>query len=167
MTAMNGQAAARMRYLADQVSTASPAALIVMLYDRLSLDIEVAATARDAADPIAAALALSHGQQIVTELLTSLDRTVWTGAEDLADLYRYLLMGLIEARTAPDARRLRALGVIVGDLRSAWSQAATALTATALTATASKATASKATASKATPSAGDAAGESAGLARVG
>lgn len=115
--------AARARYLADQVSTASPAALIVMLYDRLGLDIELAAAAQDDDDRMAAAHALAHGQRVVTELLSSLDRSAWSGADDLAALYRYVLLGLIDARTTPDPQRLRGLGVIVADLRSAWQAA--------------------------------------------
>ncbi len=116
--------AARRRYLADQVSTASPAALIVMLYDRLALDLEVATTAYAAGQPLEAGLALSHAQRIVGELLTSLDPTAWTGAADLAALYRYLLDGLITARAAGHPAALRGLAAIVASLRAAWAQAA-------------------------------------------
>jgi len=115
--------AAKLRYLADRVNTASPAALVVLLYDRLALDIEIATAAQSDGDPIAAAVALSHAQRIVTELLTSLDRSAWVGADDLAALYRYLLMGLIDARTSPETDQLRPLGVIVAQLGSAWRAA--------------------------------------------
>jgi flagellar protein FliS len=122
--------AARLRYLTDRVSTATPAALIVMLYDRLALDIEMAATAQFEGDRIAAAAALAHAQRVVTELLTSLDQTVWTGAADLADLYHYLLLELINARSYRNPARVRALGAIVAGLRSAWQQAGSELAAT-------------------------------------
>ncbi len=105
------------------MSTASPAALIVMLYDRLALDIEVAATAQVDGDRIACATALAHAQRVVTELLTSLDQTVWTGAADLADLYRYLLLELDQRPQLSRTRaKVRALGAIVADLRSAWQR---------------------------------------------
>lgn len=120
-------AAARLRYLTDQVNTASPAALIVLLYDRLSLDIDVAVAGQAEGDVVAAATALAHGQRIVTELLTSLDIADWSGGEDLAALYRYLLLGLIDARTTTDPRHLAQLGKIVADLRSAWHGAAVQL----------------------------------------
>jgi flagellar protein FliS len=61
-----------------------------------------------------------HAQQIVAELMSSLDVTVWSGAHDLASLYTYLLTELISARVRPDTDRLRAAGTIVADLRGAW-----------------------------------------------
>jgi flagellar protein FliS len=120
---------ARLRYLADRVSTATPAALIVMLYDRLGVDIELAAAAQDAGDPAAASGPLRHAQQILAELLTSLDTAAWSGGDDLAALYRYLLMGLIAAKSTPDPSALRGFGTIVTELRSAWHGAALELAA--------------------------------------
>jgi flagellar secretion chaperone FliS len=114
---------ARLRYLADQVNTASAGGLIVLLYDRLGLDIEVAAAAQADGDLIAASGALSHAQRVVTELFTSLDTSTWSGGDNLAALYQYLLLNLINARTAPDQARLRGLGEIVSSLRAAWQQA--------------------------------------------
>ncbi len=121
--------AARARYLADKVNTATPAQLIVMLYDRLALDIEVAAVAQAKGDHLAASAPLLHGQRIVTELLVTLDTSVWTGADDLASLYAYILQGLMMAKAHPDESKLRALGIIVADLRFAWSGAAAQLSA--------------------------------------
>jgi flagellar protein FliS len=122
----------RLRYLADSVATATPAQRVVMLYDRLSLDIERAATAAETAASVDAGAApttdhvshVRHAQQIVAELMSSLDVTVWSGAHDLASIYGYLIIEFIAAHRRPDAARLRATGVIVADLRSAWFTAA-------------------------------------------
>ncbi len=120
---------ARLRYLADAVATATPAQRIVMLYDRLGLDIERAAAV--AGVPFAPGTHLRHAQRIVAELMTSLDTSAWSGAEDLASLYGYLLRELISANAEPDAIRLRAAGRIVADLRSSWFAAGQELAETA------------------------------------
>ncbi len=83
--------AARLRYLTDKVSTATPAQLIVMLYDRLGVDIERAASAQVEGDLAGVSAALLHAQQIVSELRASLDTSAWSGAENLASLYQYML----------------------------------------------------------------------------
>jgi flagellar protein FliS len=111
---------ARLRYLADAISTATPAQRIVMLYDRLTLDIERAAVAADegVTSPHA-----RHAQQIVAELLSSLDGSTWSGAPDLAGIYGFVLSELIGASSAPNAARLRAAGKIVAELRTSWFEA--------------------------------------------
>lgn len=114
--------AARARYLADAVATATPAKRIVLLYDRLWLDIQRGQAAQDCADP-AARDHLLHAQQIVAELLGSLDIAGWSGAADLASLYGYLLRELMAEAVAPQPGRLASLTRIVSDLRASWQQA--------------------------------------------
>jgi flagellar protein FliS len=111
----------RLRYLANAVSTATPAQRIVMLYDRLGLDIERAASgdADGGASPH-----IRHAQQIVAELLSSLDTSVWKGAANLTAIYGFLLSELIACNTEPDPDRLRVLGDVVSRLRSSWHEAA-------------------------------------------
>jgi flagellar protein FliS len=114
---------ARARYLADAVATASPAKRIVLLYDRLWLDIQRGQAARDSADPAAARDHLQHAQQIVAELLGSLDTAAWSGAADLASLYGFLLCELIGEGLESRPGRLAAVSRIVADLRTSWQQA--------------------------------------------
>lgn len=113
---------ARARYLADAVATATPARRIVLLYDRLWLDIQRAQAAQDCGD-VAARDHLQHAQQIVAELLGSLDVSAWSGAADLASLYSYLLRELIGEVLEPQPGRLAAATKIVADLRTSWQQA--------------------------------------------
>jgi flagellar protein FliS len=113
---------ARARYLADAVATATPARRIVLLYDRLWLDIQRAQAAQDCGD-VTARDHLQHGQQIVAELLGSLDVTAWAGAANLASLYSYLLRELITEVIEPQPGRLAAITKIVADLRTSWQQA--------------------------------------------
>jgi len=120
--------AARARYLADAVATASPARRIVLLYDRLWLDLQRAQAARDAEEPTARDH-LQHAQQIVAELLGSLDLTAWSGAADLAGLYGFLLRELIAESGEPRPGRLALVSKLVTDLRATWQQAADQLAA--------------------------------------
>lgn len=120
--------AARARYLADAVATATPARRIVLLYDRLWLDIQRAQAAQDAGEP-SARDHLQHAQQILAELLGSLDRTAWSGAGDLAALYGYLLAELMAEGGEPRPGRLALISRIVSDLRASWQQAAEQLAA--------------------------------------
>jgi flagellar protein FliS len=113
---------ARARYLADAVATATPARRIVLLYDRLWLDIQRALAAQDCGD-VTARDHLQHGQQIVAELLGSLDGSTWAGAANLASLYSYLLRELIGEVVEPQPGRLAAVTKIVSDLRTSWQQA--------------------------------------------
>jgi len=120
--------AARARYLADAVATATPARRIVLLYDRLWLDVQRAQAAQDAGDP-AARDHLQHAQQIVAELLGSLDQNAWAGAADLAGLYGYLLRELMAESGESRPGRLALVSRIVSDLRTTWQQAAEQLAA--------------------------------------
>ncbi|MBV9821408.1 MAG: flagellar protein FliS [Actinobacteria bacterium] len=113
---------ARARYLADAVATATPARRIVLLYDRLWLDIQRAQAAQDAGD-LGARDHLQHAQQIVAELLGSLDTAAWAGAADLASLYSYLLRELIGEVVSPLPGRLASVTRIVSSLRETWQQA--------------------------------------------
>ncbi|MFC6410936.1 flagellar export chaperone FliS [Planobispora longispora] len=70
----------RARYIADTVNTASPGQLLVMLYDRLVLDLTRAEEALGRGDREAAAQQLMHAQDIIIELRSSLKTDGWDGA---------------------------------------------------------------------------------------
>jgi flagellar protein FliS len=120
-------AALRARYLGDKVSTASPQQLLVMLYDRLALDLERAQTALAEEDRSEANTQLQHAQEIVIELRSSLDLSAWDGAPRLAALYAWLLTELIAANVKGDSRRVTDCRRIVEPLRDAWREAAVSL----------------------------------------
>ncbi len=121
----------RARYLGDAVSTASPQQLLVMLYDRLALDLERARTALAARDHAAANEQLQHAQTIVLELLSSLQVDAWEGGPRLAALYRWLHAELVTANLRKDANRVASCLQVVEPLRDAWRQAAASLTTAA------------------------------------
>lgn len=112
------------RYMSDSVTTADPARLLVMLYDRLLLDLDRAATALQ--DGESAHQHLLHAQDIVTELLSSLRVEVWDGGASLSALYSFILNELIGANVGRDARRVADVRRLVLPLRDAWFEAALA-----------------------------------------
>jgi flagellar protein FliS len=120
-------ASLRARYLGDSIATASPQQLLVMLYDRLALDLERAQTALEVGDKAGADPHLKHAQDIVLELRASLNVDVWDGAPRLAALYNWLLTELIQANIRGDLRRVGDCRRIVEPLRDAWRQAAASL----------------------------------------
>ena len=122
-------AALRARYLGDTVATASPQQLLVMLYDRLALDLERGQTALMAGDRTVANEQLQHAQEIVIELRSSLQVDVWEGGPRLAALYSWLISELITANVKADVNRVSSCRQVVEPLRDAWRQAAASLAA--------------------------------------
>jgi flagellar protein FliS len=114
-------------YLAASVSTASPAQLLVMLCDRLSLDLQRASSALEGGEPAAAHEPLLHAQDIVLELNASLRAEAWDGGPGLASLYDYLLRELMTANVRKDLAATTACLRIVEDLRDTWREAALSL----------------------------------------
>ena len=120
-------ASLRARYMGDTVATASPQQLLVMLYDRLALDLERAEDALVAADRETAHGQLLHAQEIVLELRGSLQVDVWEGGPRLAALYSWVLTELMQANLKGDVRRVRDCRKVVEPLRDAWREAAASL----------------------------------------
>ncbi|UQU65430.1 flagellar export chaperone FliS [Couchioplanes caeruleus] len=112
------------RYLQDSISTASPGKLLVMLYDRLVMDLFQGEEALRAGEREQANDKLNHAQEIILELRTTLDVDAWAGAPGLANLYGFLLTELIGANVARDADRVAACRALIEPLRDAWREAA-------------------------------------------
>jgi len=123
--------ALRTRYLAESVATASPGQLLVMLYDRLVVDLTQAEDALRARDTATASTRLMHAQDIVSELRSSLDLSAWDGAAGLAQLYGFLFTRLIKANVANDADLVAECRAVVEPLRDAWREALLATRAAA------------------------------------
>jgi len=116
---------ARTRYVTDAVSTASPARLLTMLYDRLLLDLDRAGDALAAGTP--AREHLDHAQDVVAELMSTLDAGAWDGGERLMSIYGYVLSELLQAELTGDAERVTGCRRLLEPLAIAWHEAADAL----------------------------------------
>ena len=114
-------------YLAASVSTASPAQLLVMLYERLSLDLRRAVDALDTGDRDAAHRHLLHAQDIVVELRSTLKVDIWEGGPGMAALYDYLLTELVTANVNKDRDLAQACLGTVDELGEVWREAALSL----------------------------------------
>ena len=118
--------AMRERYLADSITTASPAKLLMMLFDRLVLDLTRGEQALLAGDGQEARDNLLHAQDIVMELRVTLNLDAWEGAADLARLYAFVTTELIAANVQCDAVKVRQCRELMEPLRDTWREAALA-----------------------------------------
>ncbi len=119
---------ARIRFLRDRVMTATPAQRVVMLFDRLALDVQRAV---ECDDDLEAGTHIGHATTIVAELLGSLDQSAGGPADNLAALYTFLLREFTAARCDNDRTRLVPVQAIVTGLRDSFAEAAVAVASAA------------------------------------
>jgi flagellar secretion chaperone FliS len=115
---------AKNAYVQNSVETASPARLLVMLYDRLVLDLQRGLAAQQAGNVPEAHTQLVHAQEIVIHLRGTLKVEAWDGGPALASVYDWLHGQLIQANMRKDAAITEACLGMVTDLADAWRQAA-------------------------------------------
>jgi flagellar protein FliS len=114
------------RYLETAVETASPARLIVMLYDGAIRFINEAAYAMQQRDYETQNAKLQRAQKILAELIGSLDFDKGGEiAENLFRLYTYMYNQLVEANINDDRDRLEHVVHLLSELREAWDTIAT------------------------------------------
>lgn len=116
----------RAAYVGQMVTTASPPRLLVMLYDRLLLDLQRAVECQKAAEHVKAGGHLMHAQEIVLELNSSLRHDVWDGAHQLAALYAWLHTELVRANVQRSLDITQGCLEVLTPLADAWRQAALA-----------------------------------------
>jgi len=114
----------RNAYVGASVTTASPDRLLVMLCERLVLDIERGLDAQRTGRRDEANTQLQHAQDIVMELSTSLRPEVWSGAADLAALYDWMHSQLVMANVHGDEAMTTHMLALAEQLRDTWRQAA-------------------------------------------
>ncbi|MEV4514899.1 flagellar export chaperone FliS [Dactylosporangium sp. NPDC049525] len=117
--------ALRNRYVSDSVATAPPSRLLVMLYDRLVLDLMIAGQSLEQGDRQTASGRMQHAQEIIMELRATLDTSAWSGGPGLASLYSYLITELVQANVTGDRSKVEAVQSFAEQLRDAWREAAT------------------------------------------
>ena len=116
--------AARNAYLGASIKTASPARLLVMLCDRLVLDLQRGRDAQVAGDREEANTQLLHAQDIVMELRSSLDTKAWKGGEQLGAIYDWMFSQLVKANTRMDVATTEHVLKLATEIADAWRQAA-------------------------------------------
>jgi flagellar protein FliS len=115
---------ARAAYMDASVATADPVRLLVMLCDRLVLDVQRGLTAQQGGDRQEAHNQLLHAQAIVLELRSSLRPDDFTGGHELAALYDHLFQQLVTANVRQDQEVTQHCLSLVQDVASTWRAAA-------------------------------------------
>ena len=121
---MTTAAQLRSRYAREAVTTASPARLVTMLYDRLVRDLDDAELAISLADPQAAHAHAAPRPGHRAGALQQPGRVAWDGGAGLQSLYTWLLERLVAANIAKDAAVVAECREVVEPLRDAWHEAA-------------------------------------------
>lgn len=123
---MTAQAHLRNRYAREAVTTASPAKLVTMLYDRLLKDLHDAEAGLGARDIQATHNALSHAQDILWEFHSTLDTSIWAQGEDLKRIYEWAIDMLMNANVEKNLKRVTDVREVIEPLASAWHEIAAA-----------------------------------------
>ncbi|MDR2421220.1 MAG: flagellar export chaperone FliS [Oscillospiraceae bacterium] len=110
-------------YKQQRILTASPVELIVLLYEGLKKNIVLASRAVEKNDAAKAHESFIKAQNIVSELMNSLDMSVPI-SEELLRLYEFILHELIEANVKKDVSVIPGIIEIVDELCSAWQEIA-------------------------------------------
>lgn len=113
------------QYRQTQIQTAPPEQLVMMLYDgaiRFGLQAVESIKANDLA---AASNSLVRVQDILNELMLSLNSDAGEIADQLHQLYDYFLRRTIEANLKKDAAIVEEVLQFLRELRSTWAEAMT------------------------------------------
>ena len=115
---------AKNAYVDNSVSTASPERLLVMLCDRLVLDVQRALEAQRGRNHMEGHNQLVHAQEVVIHLRSTLRVEAWEGGPGLASLYDWLHNELIRANISKEPAVTEGCLSIVTNLADTWRTAA-------------------------------------------
>lgn len=115
---------ARAAYMDASVATADPVRLLVMLCDRLVLDVQRALSAQESQEHVEAHNQLVHAQAIVMELRASLRPEAFAGGVELGALYDHLHQQLVLANVRQDQGATRHCLTLVEQIADTWREAA-------------------------------------------
>jgi flagellar protein FliS len=108
-------------YRESAVLTATPAQLVVMLYDGAHRFLRQSAVAMRDGRIALAGEKLSRAEAIIDELLATLDMSVGEIAERLQALYVFFKEHLMAARLEKDAGKIEHVAGFMSDLRASWA----------------------------------------------
>lgn len=112
-------------YRQGAVLAATPAQLVVMLYDGARRFLRQAAVSMRAGEIERTHTTLRRAEMIVAHLDATLDLQQGLVAENLHSLYLFFLSHLNDARLTQDATKLEEVSDLLGELRDSWAQIAT------------------------------------------
>ena len=106
-------------YRDHAVTTASPAKLVVLIFQRLTLDLERALHALETDQ--SPHTHLIHAQDLLVALLDALDLDAWEHAPQLANIYLTIHQNLITANIEKNPTLIRDNLDIITELTQAWT----------------------------------------------
>ncbi|HLH14252.1 MAG TPA: flagellar export chaperone FliS [Solirubrobacteraceae bacterium] len=121
---MSNLAAPHAAYRRGEVLAATPAQLVVLLYDGARRFLRQGASAMRDGEVERAHRALRRAERIVAHLDGTLDFEQGEVAQRLHVLYGFCLRHLNDARMSLDAGKVEEVGELLGELRDAFNQAA-------------------------------------------
>jgi flagellar protein FliS len=121
--------ALRARYLTEAVETATPAARLVMIVDRLEQDLAAADRGFETGDLKTISDHLIHAQEIILTLRDTMKVDLWDGAPRMIALYDHLSGELLRANLDKDRERASRASGMLRQLADAWRAAAKSLDA--------------------------------------
>lgn len=110
-------------YQQNQVKTADPHRLVVMLYEEAIRYLKEAVEAFEGGDPERKCERLIFGMEVISELLSSLDTEAGGEiANNLKGLYTYMLQRLVLAEAEGDVGKVQEVISMLQELLEAWSE---------------------------------------------
>ena len=111
-------------YQQNQIKTASPEQILLMLYDGAIRFTRQAINGIESNDAQARRYGISKAMAIVVEFSNSLDREIGGKiAEDLDALYDFMVRQMTEANLKNDVEKLQVVLTLLTGLRQTWSEA--------------------------------------------
>lgn len=111
------------QYQRVQTETASPGDLVLMLYRGALRFLTRAETALEKKEYEVVHSSLVRAQDIVLELMFSLDLQAGDVARNLRDLYNYMYQRLVDANCNKDAATMHEVSTLLRELLPAWEDA--------------------------------------------
>ena len=111
------------QYKQTQAATASPGELVVMLYNGAIRFLSGARQCVDAKDVEGANRNLVRAQEIVLELMISVDVSAGPVARNLFDIYEFIHGHLVKANIRKDGAMIDEAAGLMRELLGAWEQA--------------------------------------------
>jgi flagellar protein FliS len=112
------------QYQQNQIATASPEQILLMLYDGAIRFLRKAMAGIEASDEEAKRYGISKCMAIVSELSNSLNYEIGGKiAEDLDGLYAFMMREMTDANLSGDLDKLRVVETLLMDLRETWGEA--------------------------------------------
>jgi flagellar protein FliS len=125
---MNPYSNARQAYAQSAVLTASPEQLVVMLYDGAIRFLRQSAEAMRAGQREQSRNRMRRAEAIIEELNSTLDMSYGQIPARLRSIYLFCNRQLIEANAKTDATAIDSVVRLLGELREAWDEVASAST---------------------------------------